>query len=194
MLKVAIRHAATEDQVRHRMLPVEVVKQWSDKLVELKDEVSEVLREEKEEKQILQAEMELRKSQNMIDHQDEIFSRPARTWFQSEKDKQSAQSQCFHQTTKEYVSHLFPAKSRDEHETGVKSLTKQIKAGPDVKVMFLHFIFSLLLTWSHPLRKSVTNFPVCQEKPNDGNWPWRQIKNSGILSPLTLPSVLPRRP
>ncbi|KAL9716227.1 nucleolar DEAD-box protein required for synthesis of 60S ribosomal subunit [Leucoagaricus gongylophorus] len=116
MLKVAIRHAATEDQVRHRMLPVEVVKQWSDKLVELKDEVSEVLREEKEEKQILQAEMELRKSQNMIDHQDEIFSRPARTWFQSEKDKQSAQT-----------------KSRDEHETGVKSLTKQIKAGPDVK-------------------------------------------------------------
>lgn len=34
--------------------------------------------------------MELKKGQNMIEHQDEIFSRPARTWFQSEKEKAKA--------------------------------------------------------------------------------------------------------
>ena len=31
--------------------------------------------------------MELEKEQNMIEHQDEIFSRPARTWFQTTKEK-----------------------------------------------------------------------------------------------------------
>lgn len=40
---------------------------------------------------IRQAEMELKKSQNMLEHQEEIFSRPARTWFQSAKEKQKAE-------------------------------------------------------------------------------------------------------
>ena len=34
--------------------------------------------------------MELKKGQNLLDHSDEIYSRPARTWFQSEKEKQQA--------------------------------------------------------------------------------------------------------
>lgn len=38
--------------------------------------------------------MELRKGQNMIDHEKEIYSRPARTWFQSSKEKQKAEGVC----------------------------------------------------------------------------------------------------
>ena len=38
-------------------------------------------------RQIRKAEMELTKGENMIEHKDEIFSRPARTWFQSSKEK-----------------------------------------------------------------------------------------------------------
>jgi ATP-dependent RNA helicase DDX27 len=37
-----------------------------------------------------QADMELKKGQNMMEHEAEIFSRPARTWFQSEKEKRAA--------------------------------------------------------------------------------------------------------
>ena len=37
------------------------------------------------------AEMELKKGQNMIEHEAEIFSRPARTWFQTTKEKQKAE-------------------------------------------------------------------------------------------------------
>jgi len=46
--------------------------------------------QEKEAKAMLQAEMELKKGQNMIEHKEEIYSRPARTWFQSEKEKAAA--------------------------------------------------------------------------------------------------------
>jgi ATP-dependent RNA helicase DDX27 len=52
MLKAAIKHGAGEDKVRHRVVPPEAVSKWSDKLAELKDEISEILQEEKEEKQV----------------------------------------------------------------------------------------------------------------------------------------------
>lgn len=34
--------------------------------------------------------MELKKGQNLLEYSDEIYSRPARTWFQNEKEKQQA--------------------------------------------------------------------------------------------------------
>lgn len=37
-----------------------------------------------------QADMELKKGQNIIEHEAEIYARPARTWFQTEKEKQNA--------------------------------------------------------------------------------------------------------
>ena len=36
--------------------------------------------------------MELQKGQNMLDHQDEIYARPARTWFQSSNEKATAKA------------------------------------------------------------------------------------------------------
>ena len=73
MLKAAIKHASDVDKVRHRTLPPEQVAQWATKLEELKDEVAAVLKEEKEEKAIRQAEMELKKGENMIEHEKEMF-------------------------------------------------------------------------------------------------------------------------
>ncbi|KAK0478485.1 DEAD-domain-containing protein [Armillaria novae-zelandiae] len=88
MLKAAIKHGAGADQVRHRVVPPEAVSKWAEKLESIKAEVAEVMLEEKEEKQFRQAEMELKKGQNIIEHEAEIFSRPARTWFQTNKEKQ----------------------------------------------------------------------------------------------------------
>lgn len=53
MLKAAIKHAAGEDQVRQRSVPAEVTQKYMDKLEGLKDEIKEVMQEEKEEKQVL---------------------------------------------------------------------------------------------------------------------------------------------
>ena len=90
MLKAAIKHASDTDKVRHRTIPSDHVALWAAKLSDIKDEISEVLREEKEEKAMRQAERDLKKGENMIEHEAEIYSRPARTWFQSEKDKQKS--------------------------------------------------------------------------------------------------------
>ncbi|KZT54399.1 DEAD-domain-containing protein [Calocera cornea HHB12733] len=90
MLKAVIKHSPA-DQVKHRLVPAEAVAKMAAKLDGLKDEVDAVLNEEKEEKALRKAEMELKKGENMIEHEQEIFSRPARTWFQSEKDKRNTQ-------------------------------------------------------------------------------------------------------
>ena len=56
----------------------------------LKDEIQEILREEKEEKEIRSTEMQIKKGQNLLDHREQIMARPARTWFQSGKEKSQA--------------------------------------------------------------------------------------------------------
>ncbi|CAL9730079.1 ATP-dependent RNA helicase Drs1p [Monosporozyma unispora] len=55
-----------------------------------KDTVEEILVEEKEEKEILRAEMQLKKGENMLKYKSEIQSRPRRTWFQTETEKKNA--------------------------------------------------------------------------------------------------------
>lgn len=58
------------------------------KILESKNEtIEEILMEEKSEKEMLQAEMELRKGENLLKFKDEIQSRPRRTWFENESDK-----------------------------------------------------------------------------------------------------------
>jgi ATP-dependent RNA helicase DDX27 len=37
--------------------------------------------------------MEIKKGQNLVEHEAEIFARPARTWFQTEKEKLAAKSE-----------------------------------------------------------------------------------------------------
>ncbi|KAJ7071010.1 DEAD-domain-containing protein [Mycena amicta] len=96
-----IKHGAETNQVRHRIVPPEAVAKWTERLEELKDEIFEILGEEKEEKHLRQAEMELRKGQNIIEHEAEIYSRPARTWFQTGKEKAKAE-----------------AASKQQHESG----------------------------------------------------------------------------
>jgi ATP-dependent RNA helicase DDX27 len=89
-------------------VPPEFVSKWIARLDELKDEVSAILKEEKEEKQVRyqgrgynlklnqtafqlrQAEMELKKGENMIEHKEEIYSRAPRTWFRDTKEKAQA--------------------------------------------------------------------------------------------------------
>ncbi|KAI8327771.1 P-loop containing nucleoside triphosphate hydrolase protein [Choanephora cucurbitarum] len=90
MLKMAIK-SAQGSQVKNRVVPHDLVARYKTKIEGLADQIKEVLAEEKEEKAIRNAEMQLKKSENMLLHGDEIYARPARTWFQTETEKKKAQ-------------------------------------------------------------------------------------------------------
>ncbi|KAG0268989.1 nucleolar DEAD-box protein required for synthesis of 60S ribosomal subunit [Actinomortierella ambigua] len=89
LLKMAIKNA-DKKLVKHRVIPQDVITRYRERVEQMTEQVKEVMSEEKEEKALRQAEMEMRKSHNMLQHEDEIYSRPAKTWFQTDAEKKSA--------------------------------------------------------------------------------------------------------
>lgn len=91
LLKPILRIAKGQSAIiRTRNLPVDVINTLTDRVKADQEEIDAILAEEKEERLIQQTERDLTKGENLVKYEDEIQSRPRRTWFQNEKDKQSA--------------------------------------------------------------------------------------------------------
>jgi ATP-dependent RNA helicase DDX27 len=59
-----------------------VVIKFRDKIHSLDGEIKAILKQEEEEKQLRLSEMSISKARNLVEHESEILSRPARTWIQ----------------------------------------------------------------------------------------------------------------
>jgi ATP-dependent RNA helicase DDX27 len=73
--------------IRSRSIPAAVVGHFVKKIESLEEHIEEVLQAEAVARLDRIAEMEASKAQNIIEHSDEIMSRPQRQWFASEKVK-----------------------------------------------------------------------------------------------------------
>ena len=87
IVKTALKAVKESGKIVSRALPPENVDALARKIEELETEVEAVLKEEKEEKAMKIAEMEVRKGENVMRYQDEILARPKRTWFATEREK-----------------------------------------------------------------------------------------------------------
>ncbi|KAF6261994.1 P-loop containing nucleoside triphosphate hydrolase protein [Scenedesmus sp. NREL 46B-D3] len=76
--------------LKQRVVPPQAMAKWQGTIEAAEPDVERVLSEEHEEAALRRAEMEANKAANMLEHEDEIYSRPARTWFQTEKQKKEA--------------------------------------------------------------------------------------------------------
>lgn len=85
LLKAIVKRAGSK--LKSRIVAEQSITKWSQIIEQMEDQVASVLREEREEMALRKAEMEVDKAENMITHRDEIFSRPKRTWFVTEKEK-----------------------------------------------------------------------------------------------------------
>ncbi|AES70228.2 putative RNA helicase [Medicago truncatula] len=85
LLKAIAKRAGSK--LKSRIVAEQSILKWSQVIEQMEDQISEVLQEEREEMILRKAEMEATKAENMIAHKDEIFSRPKRTWFVTEKEK-----------------------------------------------------------------------------------------------------------
>ncbi|CAN1801557.1 DEAD-box ATP-dependent RNA helicase 28 [Linum perenne] len=74
-------------KLKSRIVAEQSITRWAQLIDQMEDQVAEVLQEEREEMAIRKAEMQVTKAENMITHSEEIFSRPKRTWFVTEKQK-----------------------------------------------------------------------------------------------------------
>lgn len=90
VVKAAVKSARAQGaKVTSRILDHSEVDAMNEKLSGLADEIKEILKEEKQEKQLSQMEAEVQRGENIVKYQDEIMSRPKRTWFESEKEKRA---------------------------------------------------------------------------------------------------------
>ena len=91
VVKAAVKAARTHGaKVASRTVDAAEVDSMATKLAEWTGEVDEILKEEKEEKQLAQVEKEAARGSNILRHHEEIMSRPKRTWFESEREKRTA--------------------------------------------------------------------------------------------------------
>lgn len=91
VVKAAVKTGRSQGaKIVSRVVDPTEADEWAKKVEEMKVEIDEVLKEEKEEKQLAQAEMQVTRGQNLIKHESEIMARPKRTWFESEKEKKKA--------------------------------------------------------------------------------------------------------
>ncbi|XP_073234182.1 probable ATP-dependent RNA helicase DDX27 [Porites lutea] len=84
LLKEIVKLAKTP--VKSRIVPSEVIGKYRNKIQGLDKDLKEILKQEGEEKELRVSEMEMNKARNLLEHEEEIFSRPARTWFQNKAD------------------------------------------------------------------------------------------------------------
>lgn len=59
----------------------------------MEDAIQETMKNEKEEKQLARADMEVTKAENLIKHEKEIKARPKRTWFAKRERKEGIKKQ-----------------------------------------------------------------------------------------------------
>ncbi|CAN8324816.1 unnamed protein product [Cochlearia groenlandica] len=85
LLKVIAKKVGSK--LKSRVIPEQSIVKWSQIIDEMEDQYCAVIGAEREERALRKAEMEFAKAENMIEHRDEIYSRPKRTWFMTEKEK-----------------------------------------------------------------------------------------------------------
>ncbi|KAL8715501.1 MAG: hypothetical protein Q9220_000836 [cf. Caloplaca sp. 1 TL-2023] len=93
VVKAAVKAAKTQGaKVVSRAVDNEAVDAWHERVRGYEDEIDAILKEEKELKQLGEAERDVRKAENVMDFEEEIKSRPKRTWFESEKEKKEGRA------------------------------------------------------------------------------------------------------
>ncbi|KIX97058.1 uncharacterized protein Z520_07172 [Fonsecaea multimorphosa CBS 102226] len=93
VVKAAVKSARQQGaKVVSRVMDVQEVDAMNRRLEDLEPEVEEILKEEKEEKQLAATEAEITRGENIIKHESEIMARPKRTWFETEREKRDAKN------------------------------------------------------------------------------------------------------
>ena len=95
VVKAAVKAARAQSaKVVSRVLDSTTVDSLAARIEETLDaEIDEILAEERSEKQLQQAEVQLTRGENLVKHEAEILARPKRTWFESEVEKRVARKQ-----------------------------------------------------------------------------------------------------
>eukprot|EP00172_Hildenbrandia_rubra_P001677 Plantae.Rhodophyta-Hildenbrandia_rubra.ctg2247.p1 GENE.Plantae.Rhodophyta-Hildenbrandia_rubra.ctg2247~~Plantae.Rhodophyta-Hildenbrandia_rubra.ctg2247.p1 ORF type:complete len:659 (-),score=162.08 Plantae.Rhodophyta-Hildenbrandia_rubra.ctg2247:1322-3298(-) len=81
---------SAKQKLSARTVPPASIGKWRARIDGWETQIKEILKEERKEKELRMAEMEVQKAENMLKHGEDIRQRPKRTWFQTSKEKDEA--------------------------------------------------------------------------------------------------------
>ncbi|KAH7162274.1 P-loop containing nucleoside triphosphate hydrolase protein [Dactylonectria estremocensis] len=91
VVKAAVKAGkAQRAKIISRVIEATEADKLQDQIDDMDDEIEEILKEEKEEKHLAHVEMQVKKGENLMEHEAEIKGRPRRTWFETEHDKKKS--------------------------------------------------------------------------------------------------------
>eukprot|EP01117_Protostelium_nocturnum_P013601 TRINITY_DN5091_c1_g1_i4.p1 TRINITY_DN5091_c1_g1~~TRINITY_DN5091_c1_g1_i4.p1 ORF type:complete len:812 (+),score=400.78 TRINITY_DN5091_c1_g1_i4:161-2596(+) len=145
LVKRIIRKA--RDTVKQRIVPEDEIERTMELIASMEADVKQIIKEEKIDKVMAIADMEANKALNIMEHGDTIKSRPARTWFLTEREKK---------TKAKELKKNFRGKeeqNEDVDETGQtrseSKSNKRKREEPKVTEDFIQYLHSILLTILH---------------------------------------------
>jgi ATP-dependent RNA helicase DDX27 len=90
LLKTILKRAKkNNDIVKHRIVSDEAKILWNKRIEKLFPKLKDLERKDLEIRTLKKANMEFNKIENRLAHEQDILNRPARVWFQSEKQKRN---------------------------------------------------------------------------------------------------------
>merc|ERR1719331_1986695 len=89
LIKQIMKHSGKK--LKQRVVSTESVEEWTKKIAAMAEDIATIQMEEKEERILQKAEMEAQRAQNLVEHRSEIMSRPAKSWFQTKREKRETQ-------------------------------------------------------------------------------------------------------
>ena len=90
-----------KDKIYMRKLNTKKLESQKEKIGDLEDDIKKILDQERVERELRLAEMEVKKAQNMIDYREQIYSRPKRDWFISNDMKKKINDEAKEALSKE---------------------------------------------------------------------------------------------
>jgi len=85
VLKQIVKRVGGE--VKARVVPQAAVELWRERVSKMQGDIFGIMREEREERAIRAAEMEATRAENLVQYSRDIKARPAKTWFQTGREK-----------------------------------------------------------------------------------------------------------
>ncbi|QDZ21660.1 DEAD-box ATP-dependent RNA helicase [Chloropicon primus] len=89
LIKQIVKHSGKK--LKQRIVADETIDKWTEAIAAMAEDIAKIMLEEKQERILQKAEMEALRAENLVEHHNEIMARPAKTWFQSKKDKKQTQ-------------------------------------------------------------------------------------------------------
>lgn len=125
VVKDAVKAAKQQGAlVAARVLDAATIENIGREISSLEKEINEILAEEKEEKQLNEVEMQVRKGENLMKHKAEISSRPQRTWFQSQGEKKLAKEAMLEKLNSKILPEVGEGKGAKKKKLSTKIMKK----------------------------------------------------------------------